>query len=61
MNIRVATDTAEVRACTPDDMPAVAGLFQRSFRHARRAAPERLSCSSQPTSPRYWRYPTASR
>jgi hypothetical protein len=38
MNIRVAPDTAQVRACTPDEMPAVAGLFQRTFRHARRAS-----------------------
>jgi len=37
MNIRVAPDTAQVRACTPDDMPAVAGLFQRTFRNARHA------------------------
>src|SRR5215470_18282184 len=43
MNIRVATDTAQVRACTPDDMAAVAGLFQRTFRHARRAAPAPLT------------------
>jgi len=37
MNIRVAPDTAQVRACTPDDIPAVAGLFQRTFRNARHA------------------------
>src|ERR1700736_1707193 len=43
MNIRVATDTAQVRACSPDDMPAVAGLFQRTFRSARRAAPASLT------------------
>jgi hypothetical protein len=43
MNIRVTTDTAQVRACTPDDMPAVAGLFQRTFRNARRAAPASLT------------------
>jgi len=43
MNIRVATDTAQVRACTPDDMPAVAGLFQSKFRHARRAATASLA------------------
>jgi hypothetical protein len=43
MNIRVATDTAQVRACTPDDMPAVAGLFQRTFRNQRRAAPASLA------------------
>jgi hypothetical protein len=41
MNIRVATDT--VRACTPDDMPAVAGLFRRTFRRARHAAPASLA------------------
>jgi hypothetical protein len=38
MNIRVAPDTAQVRACTPDDLPAVAGLLRRTFRHARHAA-----------------------
>src|SRR5262249_26737207 len=43
MNIRVATDTAQVRPCTPDDMPAVAGLFQRTFRDARVAAPASLT------------------
>jgi len=43
MNIRVATDTAQVRACTPDDMPAVAGLFQRTFRNARVPAPASLT------------------
>ena len=43
MNIRVATDTAQVRACTPDDMPAVAGLFQRTFRDARVPAPASLT------------------
>jgi len=44
MNIRVATDTAQqVRPCTPDDMPAVAGLFQRTFRDARVAAPASLA------------------
>ena len=43
MNIRVATDTAQVRACTPDDMAAVAGLFQRTFRNARLAAPVSLT------------------
>jgi len=43
MNIRVATDTAQVRACTPDDMPAVADLFHRTFRHARHAAPASLT------------------
>ncbi len=43
MNIRVATDLAQVRACTPDDMPAVAGLFQRTFRNARLAAPVSLT------------------
>src|ERR1051326_6614675 len=43
MNIRVAPDTAQVRACTPDDMPAVAGLFQRTFRNARRATPASLT------------------
>ena len=43
MNIRVAPDTAQVRACTPDDMPAVAGLFQRTFRNARVPAPASLT------------------
>jgi hypothetical protein len=43
MNIRVAPDTAQVRACTPDDMAAVARLFQRTFRNARRAAPASLA------------------
>ena len=43
MNIRVATDTAQIRACTPDDMPAVAGLFWRTFRSARVAAPASLT------------------
>src|SRR5215470_12713423 len=43
MNIRVATDTAQVRPCTPDDMSAVAGLFQRTFRNARLAAPASLT------------------
>jgi hypothetical protein len=43
MNIRVATDTAQVRACTPDDMPAVAGLFQRTFRNAWVPAPASLT------------------
>ena len=43
MNVRVAPDTAQVRTCTPDDMPAVAGLFQRTFRNARRATPASLT------------------
>ncbi|HML14235.1 MAG TPA: hypothetical protein VK456_13080 [Xanthobacteraceae bacterium] len=43
MNIRAIADTAEVRACTPDDIPAVAGLFQRTFRDARVAAPASLA------------------
>jgi len=43
MNIRVAPDTAQVRACTPDDMPAVAGLFQRTFRNGRVPAPASLT------------------
>jgi hypothetical protein len=43
MNVRATTDTAQIRACTPDDIPAVAGLFQRTFRDARVAAPASLT------------------
>jgi hypothetical protein len=42
MNVRATTDATHVRACTPDDIPAVAGLFQRTFRDARVAAPASL-------------------
>ena len=42
MNVRVTTDSAHIRACTPDDIPAVAGLFQRTFRNRRVAAPASL-------------------
>ena len=31
-----------IRACSPEDMPAVAGLFQRTFLSRRRSAPESL-------------------
>jgi len=43
MNVRATADAAHVRACTPADIPAVAGLFQRTFRDARRAAPPSLN------------------
>jgi len=42
MNVRATTDTAQIRPCTPDDIPAVAGLFQRTFRDPRSAAPASL-------------------
>jgi hypothetical protein len=42
MNVRATTDSAHIRACTPDDIPAVAGLFQRTFRDRRAAAPASL-------------------
>ena len=31
-----------IRACSPEDMPAVAGLFQKTFLSRRRSAPESL-------------------
>ncbi len=31
-----------IRACSPEDMPAVAGLFQKTFLNRRRSAPESL-------------------
>jgi hypothetical protein len=43
MNVRVTTETAQIRALTPHDLPAVAGLFQRTFRDARIAAPASLT------------------
>jgi hypothetical protein len=42
MNVRVTADTARIRPCTPDDVPAVAELFQRTFRDPRIAAPAAL-------------------
>jgi hypothetical protein len=42
MNVRATVDAAHIRACTPDDIPAVAGLFWRTFRDARRPAPASL-------------------
>ena len=42
MNVRATTDAAHIRPCTPDDIPAVAGLFQRTFRNQRAAAPASL-------------------
>src|ERR1043166_6084355 len=43
MNVRVTTEAAQIRALTPHDIPAVAGLFQRTFRDARVAAPASLT------------------
>lgn len=43
MNVRATTDAAHVRACTPHDIPAVAGLFWRTFRDARRPVPPSLT------------------
>jgi hypothetical protein len=42
MNVRATTDTTQIRPCTADDIPAVAGLFQRTFRDSRIAAPASL-------------------
>jgi hypothetical protein len=42
MNVRATTDTARIRPCTPDDVAAVAALFQRTFRNPRVAAPAAL-------------------
>lgn len=36
------TRSAEVRPCRPDDLPAVAGLFQKAFRDPRKAPAESL-------------------
>jgi len=42
MNVHAAAVTPQIRPCTPDDIPAVAGLFQRTFRNPRLAAPASL-------------------
>ena len=42
MNVRATTDTAQIRPCAPTDVPAVAALFQRTFRNPRVAAPASL-------------------
>jgi hypothetical protein len=36
------SDPTQIRPCTPDDIPAVAGLFQRTFRDPRVPAPASL-------------------
>jgi hypothetical protein len=43
MNVHATSDAARIRACAPDDIPAVAGLFQRTFRDPRVAAPASLT------------------
>jgi hypothetical protein len=39
---RAVIDMTQIRPCTPEDIPAVAGLFQRTFRDPRVAAPAAL-------------------